>query len=121
MDFLSTFLTQADMIQLAVVLPLIGGLFVVWLGERNRNLREAASLVTAVAEFILVAGLTPDVMAGARPSVDLFEMLPGLSVTLTVEPLGQLFALVASGLWIINTVYSIGYMRGNSENYQTRF
>lgn len=116
-----SFLSQAGMIQLAVVLPLIGGLVVIWLGERNRNLREAASLITAVAEFILVASLTPDVLAGARPSVDLFEMLPGLSITLTVEPLGQLFALVASGLWIVNTVYSIGYMRGNSENYQTRF
>ena len=121
MAFLSNFLTQADMIQLAVVLPLIGGLIVLWLGERNANLREAASLITAVAEFVLVAGLTPDVMAGARPSVDLFEMLPGLSLTLTLEPLGQLFALVASGLWIVNTVYSIGYMRGNNEHGQTRF
>lgn len=121
MSFLSAFLTQADMIQLAVILPLIGGLIVMWLGERNRNLREAASLITAICEFIVVASLTPDVLAGARPSVDLFEMLPGLSITLTVEPLGQLFALVASGLWIVNTVYSIGYMRGNTETNQTRF
>lgn len=118
---MSAFLTQADMIQLAVLLPLLGGLLVLWLGERNRNLREAASLATAVLEFVVVASLTPDVLAGARPSVDLFEMLPGLTLTLTVEPLGQLFALVASGLWIINTVYSIGYMRGNVERNQTRF
>ena len=121
MSFLATFLTQADIIKLAVVLPLICGLFVLWLGERNRNLRETASLVTAIVEFLLIASLTPDVLAGARPSVDLFTMLPGLSITFTVEPLGQLFALIASGLWIINTVYSIGYMRGNSERRQTRF
>lgn len=121
MAFLQTFLTEAQMIQLAVVLPLVGGLFVLWLGERNANLRETASLLTAVSEFILVASLTPEVLAGARPSVDLFEMIPGLSVTLTVEPLGQLFALIASGLWIVNTVYSIGYMRGNAERHQTRF
>ena len=115
------FLTQGQMIQLAVVLPLIGGLVVWWLGERNRNLREAASVVTAVAEFALVASLTPDVLAGARPSVDMFEMIPGVNLTLTVEPLGQLFALIASGLWIVNTVYSIGYMRQNNEANQTRF
>ena len=115
------FLTQGQMIQLAVVLPLIGGLAVWWLGERNRNLREAASVITAVAEFALVASLTPDVLAGARPSVDMFEMIPGVNLTLTVEPLGQLFALIASGLWIVNTVYSIGYMRKNNEANQTRF
>jgi len=121
MSFLGAFLSQAQMIQLAVLLPLVGGLFVLWLGERNANLREGASLTTAVLEFALVAGITPDVLAGARPSVDLFEMIPGLHVTLTVEPLGQLFALIASGLWIVNTIYSFGYMRGNGEGHQTRF
>ena len=31
-----------------------------------------------------------------------------------VEPLGMLFALVASSLWIVNSIYSIGYMRANA-------
>ncbi len=118
---LFAFLSEAQAIQLAVVLPLIGGLLVMWMGERNRNLRETVSLATAVLEFVLVVSLTGEVLDGARPSVDLFEMLPGLSITLTVEPLGQLFALIASGLWIVNTVYSIGYMRANQESNQTRF
>ena len=47
--------------------------------------------------------------------------LPGLSLSLATEPLGLLFATVASGLWIITTIYSIGYMRGNDEQNQTRF
>ncbi|MBI1983901.1 MAG: monovalent cation/H+ antiporter subunit D family protein, partial [Acidobacteria bacterium] len=38
-----------------------------------------------------------------------------------VEPLGMLFGLIASGLWIVNSLYSIGYMRGNNEQHQTRF
>ena len=33
----------------------------------------------------------------------------------------MLFALIASGLWIVNSLYSIGYMRGNAEANQTRF
>jgi multicomponent Na+:H+ antiporter subunit D len=32
-----------------------------------------------------------------------------------------LFATVASGLWIVTSIYSIGYMRGNNEQNQTRF
>ncbi len=33
----------------------------------------------------------------------------------------MLFALVASGLWILTTVYAAGYMRGHHEEHQTRF
>jgi len=61
------------------------------------------------------------VLAGARPQAQLLEPLPGLPIAFEVEPLGMLFALVASGLWIVNSIYSIGYMRGNKEAHQTRF
>ena len=60
-------------------------------------------------------------LAGERPELHLFEILPGLSVAFSVEPLGMLFALVASGLWIVNSLYSIGYMRANGEQRQTVF
>ena len=33
----------------------------------------------------------------------------------------MLFALVASGLWILTSLYAIGYMRGHHEENQTRF
>ena len=33
----------------------------------------------------------------------------------------MLFAALASSLWIVNSIYSIGYMRGNNEKNQTRF
>ena len=46
---------------------------------------------------------------------------PALRLAFEVEPLGMLFALIASGLWIVNSLYSIGYMRANAEAHQTRF
>src|SRR5918994_2977637 len=48
-------------------------------------------------------------------------MLRGIALDFRVEPLGMLFALVASGLWIVNSIYSIGYMRANDEQHQTRY
>jgi multicomponent Na+:H+ antiporter subunit D len=33
----------------------------------------------------------------------------------------MLFSALASGLWVVNSIYSIGYMRGNNEKHQTRF
>ena len=49
------------------------------------------------------------------------EMLAWWKTVLELEPLGLLFALIASGLWFVSGVYSIGYMRGNAEEHQTRF
>ena len=106
--------------QLAIAVPLIGSVFILLAGKWP-NLREAVTLTTAVIMFVTVASITPSVLAGARPDVVLWEILPGLAIRLTIEPLGMLFGLVSSGLWIVNSVYSIGYMRGNREAHQTRF
>jgi len=89
--------------------------------RRRPNLREAVTLGSAALLFILVLALTRDVLAGAQPALVLGEIMPGLEIKLELEPLGALFALVASGLWLVSGVYSIGYMRGNEEAHQTRF
>ena len=103
-----------------LLLPLLGGVFVALTGSRP-NLREAVTLVTAGLLAFTVYALLQDVLAGGRPAVTLIEVVPGLPLVLEVEPLGMLFACVAGGLWIVNSLYSIGYMRGNDEKHQTRF
>lgn len=51
----------------------------------------------------------------------MLTIVDGVDIAFSVEPLGMLFALIASGLWIVNSIYSIGYMRGNDEPRQTQF
>jgi len=104
----------------ALVVPLIGAALI-GLVRRWPNVREAVTLTTATALFLCVVSLLEPVLGGARPGVHLIEVLPGVSLAFSVEPLGMLFALIASGLWIVNSLYSIGYMRGNNEGNQTRF
>ena len=108
------------LMQLALVVPLIGAAFIL-LFHRWPNLREAATLVTAFSLLACVAGLLPSLLGGGRPEVELLNFLPGLPLILVLEPLGMLFALIASSLWIVNSLYSIGYMRGNNEQHQTGF
>jgi len=103
---------------LALILPLIGGVGVVALG-RHPNAREAVTLISAVALAVVVAYLVE--ASGQRPEITLFELAPGLEIKFKLEPLGAVFAMVASGLWIVNSLYSIAYMRGNNEKDQTRF
>jgi multicomponent Na+:H+ antiporter subunit D len=113
-------LTPEQAILASMAVPLAGALLISLAG-RMPNLRETITLVTAAVLLAVVLTLLPQVMAGARPSVLLFSLLPGLDIAFQVEPLGMLFALIASGLWIVNSLYSIGYMRGNNEAHQTRF
>ena len=104
----------------SLLLPLIGAIGIV-LAHRHPDLREGVTLTTAVLLFVSVCQLVGPVTDGLRPALMLLEPLPGMPVAFRVEPLGMLFALVASSLWIVNSVYSIGYMRGNREQHQTRF
>ncbi|MEL7547141.1 MAG: proton-conducting transporter membrane subunit [Pseudomonadota bacterium] len=104
----------------ALVLPLL--IFVgIYLAGRLPNVREAVTLIGAGLLFLVVLQLVGMVGAGERPELVLWSALPGLTFAFKVEPLGALFAVVASGLWIVNSFYSIGYMRGNRERNQTRF
>ena len=107
-------------ILLALFLPYVGSLGI-WITGRDPNLRESITLATALMLLISVLTLLPAVASGERPSLTLLQIAPGLSLSFTIEPLGMLFAIVAAGLWPLNSVYSIGYMRGNQEKNQTRF
>ncbi|MDE0812501.1 MAG: monovalent cation/H+ antiporter subunit D family protein [Alphaproteobacteria bacterium] len=113
-------MSAPDLMLLALVIPLIGAVTIVLFGKIP-NLREAATLVTAVSLFAVALNLLPVVADGGRPDLNLIEVLPGLELRFTLEPLGMLFALIASGLWIVNSIYSIGYMRAKKESNQTRF
>jgi multicomponent Na+:H+ antiporter subunit D len=85
------------------------------------NLRESVTLVTAVTLFTIVLAITDYTFQGLPLNLDVIELFPGLGLNFEVEPLGVLFALVASFLWIITSIYAIGYMRGHNEANQTRF
>jgi multicomponent Na+:H+ antiporter subunit D len=113
-------MSSESFILAALVLPLLGAVGIALAGKLP-NLREGITLSTALVLFICVVQLLDPVLAGARPELTLIEPLPGLPLAFRVEPLGLIFALIASGLWIVNSIYSIGYMRGNHEQHQTRF
>lgn len=105
----------------AIAVPLAGIAGIVLWGERHRNMRDATTLLVATTTFCLVASLYGTVVAGGRPAVSLGDILPDVPLAFMVEPLGLLYALIASGLWIVTTLYAIGYMRGHHEENQTRF
>jgi multicomponent Na+:H+ antiporter subunit D len=113
-------MTHQAVLALCLALPAAGAALIASC-HRWPNLREAVSLATAAGLFLAVLSLSEAVLQGERPALRLGEIMPGLAIALELEPLGLLFALIASGLWFVSGVYSIGYMRGNDEAHQTRF
>ncbi|MEL7486662.1 MAG: proton-conducting transporter membrane subunit [Pseudomonadota bacterium] len=107
-------------IPLSMALPVVGFVFI-WLFGKSPNLREAATLATGLALIVLAVTVFAAVGSGERPGFILFDVVPGLPIAFTAEPLGAMFGLIASGLWVVNSLYSIGYMRGHTEPHQTRF
>lgn len=113
-------MTPEILIAAALILPLVIAAGIAALGKFP-NLREGVTIIGSLALFAVVIQLTMMVSSGARPALFVGEAMPGLAFAFKLEPLGALFAVVASGLWIVNSFYSIGYMRGNRERNQTRF
>ncbi len=105
---------------LAVMVSMAAVPFIIWSG-RFPNLRESWTILAAIIKFVLVMSLLPGAVAGKVATFNIVEISPGIDLALKADQLGVFFALIASGLWIFTSFYSIGYVRGNNEHKQTRY
>jgi len=118
-------MTSEQLMGIIVFLPLVAAI-TTGLFNKRPNVREGASIGIGVLLFVLCCVLARSVFAGARPEFLLATPIVGehsaaFEIAFRAEPLGAMFSLVASGLWIATTCYATGYMRGHHETNQTRF
>jgi multicomponent Na+:H+ antiporter subunit D len=106
---------------LAVIAPLCAVPGIILAGERSPNRRETWTFLAAVTSLLLTAAMLPAVLAGSRVTYVAADVLPGAALAFCADGPGLLFALTASFLWIVTSIYSIGYMRGLAEHAQTRY
>jgi multicomponent Na+:H+ antiporter subunit D len=104
----------------AVLLPFLAT-GAVLASARRPNLRETWTLLAAAGSVAATASMLPRVLDGQTPEVHLLELVPGVELTLRADAAGMLFALSASVLWLLASVYSIGYVRSTREHHQTRY
>ena len=110
----------SDFIYLSILTPLI--VFLITPLLKNFTVqRDLLGPIGGVISFFSSINITNLVLEGKEVKLTLINISDGLSISFNVYPLGAIFGLVASGLWILASIYSIGYMRGNKELNQTRF
>ncbi|MEF8780075.1 MAG: cation:proton antiporter [Haloferacaceae archaeon] len=106
---------------LAAVLVSLVAVGFILVSHRRPNVREGFSILAALGKLGIVASMLPGVLSGTVYVTPVTEFLPGVAFSLRADPLGMLFAFLASLLWLFTTFYSVGYMRGLDEHSQTRY
>lgn len=107
---------------LAAGIPLLAAVVILFFGNRVRpNVREAVTILAAVSMTCVIFSMIPQVLAGNQYQAKLWQLADGLSLSLRADAAGMVFACIASVLWILTSVYSIGYVRGHHEKNQTGY
>ncbi len=94
----------------------------IYFARKQKNIRDIISLTASVVMFLLVLmGLNNFYSEKEVFTVDLIDITPTISIQFRVDGGAILFSFIASFLWVITTIYSIGYMRGLNEKKQATF
>ncbi len=104
----------------AILLPLIAALLILF-SDKRPNVREAWTLLGGAGLCFTVLSMITHVLRLGPIQCSLFTLFPGVDFAFRVDALGLVFAITSSCLWILVSIYSIGYMRSLNEHAQTRF
>lgn len=94
------------------------GVIIMFLAESAQRLRTFLNLLGAVLKLILVAGLIAGVYR-AHVYETRLALLPGVDLVLSADPMAVLFVTLSTVLWLVTTVYAVGYLEGAA--HRSRF
>ncbi len=97
---------------------LVPGMVIFSVPENRGTLRTALNMSGAVAKLVVVGVMLGGVAAGHEYGFR-FAVLPGLDFALSADALGMLFVSLSAALWLLTTLYAVGYLEGSA--YRSRF
>jgi multicomponent Na+:H+ antiporter subunit D len=97
---------------------LVPGLIIFTLPERSRNLRSTLNIGGAVLKLVLVVWIIWKTGQGERYEFRA-ALLPGLDLALRSDALALFFVGLSSFLWLVTTVYAVGYLEDSP--HRSRF
>lgn len=107
------------LLPVAIILSsFVTGILIFFLHEEQHRLRTVLNLVGAVAKLTLVAVMFWGVLHEHRYAIR-FPLLPGIDLAFDVGALAMLFVMLSAVLWLVTTVYAVGYLEGSP--HRSRF
>ncbi len=83
--------------------------------------RELCCVGAGVVQLIVIATMVPTVTDGGTISFTISSFLPQADIGLRVDALGVILAGTSSLLWVLTTVYSMGYLGTGQDRSLARF
>src|SRR5690606_28142220 len=106
---------------LSVFAPFIGALVIALLSRTRPHHAEFWSFVAAGVTLLATVQLFTGARAAQDLPLTLVPFAPGLDLSFRADALGLTFALLASGLWVLTTLFSTGYVRDNALKHRPRY
>lgn len=112
-------MTLRALLPLAVVLSsLLPGIAIFTLAERQHRMRTTLNISAALVKLALVAVIGYGVLGGESFETRL-PFVPGADLVLRADSLSLLFITLSAVLWLVTTVYAVGYLEGSP--HRSRF
>jgi multicomponent Na+:H+ antiporter subunit D len=110
----------ADSIYASILSPLAGAVLIFIFNQQKRLIEFifVGSALVLLFITVFIVNLGPEVF---HKNVVVLNIIGSIPLAFNIEPLGVLYACVASGLWLVTTIYAIGYMNANQEKHLARF
>ncbi|MGM0475898.1 MAG: complex I subunit 5 family protein [Pseudomonadota bacterium] len=101
-----------------ILIPLGAGLLIFACPEADRRTRTELNLAAALLKLFLVGVMLWGVASGVVFEARL-PWLPGRELVLRADPMALLFLSLSSVLWLLTSLYAIGYLEGSE--HRSRF
>lgn len=89
------------------------------MAEHQNKLRGIVNLSAASLKVVLIIALFPVVLGEQIHPEFVMPFVPGIDLVLRVDEIALLFATLSTVLWLLTTIYAIGYLKNRS--HQSRF
>jgi multicomponent Na+:H+ antiporter subunit D len=96
---------------------LVPGLIIFALPEQSNRLRTFLNLGGAFLKLLLILVMIIGIYQGRQFAVR-WQLLPGLELALNSDPLAALFSTLSTVLWLLTTLYAVGYLEQSPNRRQ---
>ena len=103
---------------LVILSSALPSLVIFFLTDRRLRLRRTLYLGAEVVKLVLVAVMLVGIYYGVAFETRI-PLLPGVDLLLRANALGMLFLTLSAVLWLLTTIYAIGYLEGSP--HRSRF
>lgn len=102
---------------IAIIFPWISLLAVAAMPRSHQSLKKTIHVLGSLATFGVVLSLLPGILDGKVFGMNIGSVAERVNIHLTVDALGYYFGLVVAFIWLLATIYSVGYIDHKENQY----